>query len=1215
MESLIEAPTPTTKFNIQKHIVDEKESSNKVVFVRNNTSFPLKLFEYLKKLDFQSDEKSKYEFLRYNQNIVREFVGSVDLNTRGLLVAHEMGLGKTMVGVCIAFDLREQNKRQTIFLVTKSLEGNIKKEIKEYILLRAKYDDNWKIPDNIDDFIDQNFSFVSMNASNMMKQMVRSAEGVTGKEYSKALGKLDLLEQRIEVIINSGSLDDKLLIVDEAHNLFRAITNGSSNALNLYNMINKARNLKLIFLTGTPISNDPFEAVVCFNMLAGPPALFPEDWSEFHKLYVDEAKGTIKNREKFQNRIMGLVSRVTVKSRPGASKGPVLKAASDAEFPTVFDRKVEIVHMDAHQYAAYMLAREREMEEGKRVWKSGSTPVLQKPKNQASSSYRQQSRQLSNYSPPRKFREGKFSNIDVNAIPNEDVNSPKLQRMLEIVEAEEGNGYIYSQFVGAGGLGIIMRFLTLHGWSLCDLQTPAGVQKQLDAADNEENSDDGEPIVKDQAKGSHQTKKTANEKLNNIVEKIKKGIKNGGSDWLEGETSNIFKQIYKEIDNDVSGGLISGGAPNGGATTQSATSSPTVDSNIIWLSDQPILLEQFHDAYLKDKGCNMPDIPFDSNLSFAYVEAGIIKGGMLAKAAGKKLNITLWLQCKEKNIAKIINKQVVQLMKEKEFDQLGFRNNVKDKPLIDLILKSGATDTTKNSGNVDMTIIEFANRAPSTPYVLDDVTGKIMKEILAKCDINKDKLSKYINWGGFIVIGNTRSSYALTSCLFGEPFIEEICAINSEDYRVLYKEAVDKIYKDNPQLKGHLLRQNKLFSGVVAATNQEVVWCRTGNINVWSKIGGYDQVGNSDFDSQALNKVIVDANVSWPKIKFSAAEDSLSETLLEIKPTSIEILKLEYSQNAIEVIKQLGVDNKKPINMCVNRELTSLRDNLIAAGFVIGRDSTYNMFIMEYRLPTTGSSTKKTRKFAIISGAIEPELRNKIVATINSAENINGGIIDLLLISSTGAEGLDLKNMRYCISFEPYWVSSRINQVERRGARGDSHKALPADKKNFQPYLLLAARPEAETKEKVDFSDLTKLAQVHRTTDIELYIDSTTDEKLIKSFEDAIYSTSIECLLNDEEGCRVCNPSNEPLFTTDFAKDINLSDKCTLLVEKQIKADSVVVDGVTYYYNKNSEKLWGWQIYEFDANFNSYVEMPEDSPQYEKIVAVLDGEDITKNLF
>ena len=68
-----------------------------------------------------------------------------------------------------------------------------------------------------------------------------------------------------------GSLDSKVIIIEEAHNfiskLKSGIEGGSSQGLEIYNMLMKARDLKIIALTGTPIINDPFELAVLFNVL------------------------------------------------------------------------------------------------------------------------------------------------------------------------------------------------------------------------------------------------------------------------------------------------------------------------------------------------------------------------------------------------------------------------------------------------------------------------------------------------------------------------------------------------------------------------------------------------------------------------------------------------------------------------------------------------------------------------------------------------------------------------------------------------------------------------------------------------------------------------------------------------------------------------------------------------------------------------------------
>src|SRR3989344_6836185 len=118
----------------------------------------------------------------------------------------------------------------------------------KYIRLRAKDDQYFALgklsDDDLDAWIDRNFSFVSMNASNMMHQMSAAARSAEEKEMDK----------KYKAVAELGSLDGKLLIVDEAHNLFRAITNGSKNAQGLYDLVMKSRNLKIIFLTGTPIS-------------------------------------------------------------------------------------------------------------------------------------------------------------------------------------------------------------------------------------------------------------------------------------------------------------------------------------------------------------------------------------------------------------------------------------------------------------------------------------------------------------------------------------------------------------------------------------------------------------------------------------------------------------------------------------------------------------------------------------------------------------------------------------------------------------------------------------------------------------------------------------------------------------------------------------------------------------------------------------------------
>lgn len=440
---------------------------------RNNTNFPLELLDLFKSAKFDNE----YQFLKYYQNIVRLYVEKIDSiesgnnqHVRGLLVYHTMGMGKSILAIAVALELIKT--RKPVMLLAKSLQENMKQSIKKYINIRRPVDPDFYLcqfdEHTLDKWIDNNFSFVSMNASNMLKQL-NKATNVS--QYSDEFD--SLLEDKIGEIIKKINLEGKLLIVDEAHNLFRAIINGSKNAHGLYDMIMNARNLKILFLTGTPITNDPFELSPCFNMLAGDinNSILPTNYKDFQKLYVDVENGQIKNKSKFQNRIFGLVSHVSHLTVPGKLVFGDANVSS-IEFPEERPIVVEYVNMDNDQYAMYQLARDKEKEEGSSSGKYSSslaaqhgivnTPSLTKPKGHSASTYRVKSRQLSNFCPPKGFADEK----DPNKIPESSLGSAKYRKIVNNLDKHDGQlGLIYSQFIGVGGLGTLSRYLKYLGWT------------------------------------------------------------------------------------------------------------------------------------------------------------------------------------------------------------------------------------------------------------------------------------------------------------------------------------------------------------------------------------------------------------------------------------------------------------------------------------------------------------------------------------------------------------------------------------------------------------------------------------------------------------------------------------------------------------------------------------------------------------------------------
>lgn len=62
---------------------------------------------------------------------------------------------------------------------------------------------------------------------------------------------------------------NQTIIIDEVHNFVREILNNSGSARTFYEWIINAQNVKLVFLSGTPIINKPCEIAVLYNMLKG----------------------------------------------------------------------------------------------------------------------------------------------------------------------------------------------------------------------------------------------------------------------------------------------------------------------------------------------------------------------------------------------------------------------------------------------------------------------------------------------------------------------------------------------------------------------------------------------------------------------------------------------------------------------------------------------------------------------------------------------------------------------------------------------------------------------------------------------------------------------------------------------------------------------------------------------------------------------------------
>lgn len=382
----------------------------------------------------------------HQEAVLEHFIA--DKHARGLLLYHGTGSGKTLTAIAIAE--RFKYFPEVIVIAPKSLHDNFRKELKRFA--SSKSADRYK--------------YVSSNASNMITKLETDIDNISGL-----------------AIKSLRSLDNKFIIIDEAHNLLNGMVNNSKNASQLYDLLMKARNCKILFLTASAIVNNPYEPIVCLNICKGyiknedgvNLTLFPENQEQFIKYFIDQKTMTLKNVNKLRNRMLGLVSYTgELFTEQVDSLYSMMKRTIHKEhYPDRLPIKIELVPMSPIQYGAYAMAREKERLETKQAIGGGLKPVVKTMQYlnmidggeltkssvfSRSTSYRIKSRQLSNIYFP--------DDISIDVYANIQTYSPKIYLIGKKIKKGRKT-IIYSNFVKSG-IEPMGKYLNILGYNNYD---------------------------------------------------------------------------------------------------------------------------------------------------------------------------------------------------------------------------------------------------------------------------------------------------------------------------------------------------------------------------------------------------------------------------------------------------------------------------------------------------------------------------------------------------------------------------------------------------------------------------------------------------------------------------------------------------------------------------------------------------------------------------
>ena len=229
--------------------------------------------------------------------------------------------------------------------------------------------------------------------------------------------------------------------------------------------------------------------------------------------------------------------------------------------------------------------------------------------------------------------------------------------------------------------------------------------------------------------------------------------------------------------------------------------------------------------------------------------------------------------------------------------------------------------------------------------------------------------------------------------------------------------------------------------------------------------------------------------------------------------------------------------------------------------------------------------------WAFVPGNLVAELREI------HENNYYGEIIRIIMITSSGAEGINLENTRFVHIVEPYWHMVRVDQVVGRARRICSHKNLPEELRTIKVFLYMSKFSE---KQKFDGKNVgimnndvsrinvppagAKTGEHAVTTDETLFEIAVIKDRLTKQLLKTVKESSVDCSIydNSKEGL-VCytygfGKSKEFGAFPGYEEDLYVREG-TDVVEKNVNIVKLQIGKKNYAHNTATDELYDFAKY------------------------------------
>jgi hypothetical protein len=214
--------------------------------------------------------------------------------------------------------------------------------------------------------------------------------------------------------------------------------------------------------------------------------------------------------------------------------------------------------------------------------------------------------------------------------------------------------------------------------------------------------------------------------------------------------------------------------------------------------------------------------------------------------------------------------------------------------------------------------------------------------------------------------------------------------------------------------------------------------------------------------------------------------------------------------------------------------------------------------------------------------------------------NNMGEVIKVFMITSSGSEGINLRNTRYVHLMDPYWHPVRSEQVIGRARRICSHKDLPPALQTVEVFVYLMVFTEAQLKsdEAIELKrqDLSKaLPKTPQTSDQYLFEISSIKANLTDQLTEAIKESSFDCYIYSNGKCvNFGDPTIDKFsYVPDYAEQQNDTTAQANKIAIEWIGKPITIAGVEYVYRKVSDEVIN--IYDFKS-YEAALKDPNVAP-------------------